>query len=348
MSDNVFDNISVNRYRGIKAAEVKDFRRINVFFGKNNCGKSSLLESIFLLTGQSNPILPLSVNAFRGYSSLQSVDDVRLNFYNLESDTPITLSSNGKNARHLSISLIQSVSKTIDVKSLLDTNSQSSEQYFGLKLSFDDNCSSEVIIKKDGEDKAKVNVSKQYKEAVIAEMLPARLSIGDIVAKRMNNIIKEKKKENVLSVLRVMEPRLVDIVVVDNTVLVDIGSEHFLPLNVMGDGMTKILMNIIAIYECANGVALIDEVDNGLHFSMMELLWKAMIAAAQENNVQLFVSTHNLDSIKGLNRVMQSGAYDLDIISAYKLVKSKESVLNALRYDADTLNYMIEQEIEVR
>lgn len=344
----MFENIMINRYRGIKTALVKDLRQINVFFGKNNCGKSSLLESVFLLTGQSNPILPLSVNAFRGYSSLQTADDLKLNFYDLDANIPITISSEGGEPRHLSISLIQSVSKTIDVKSLMETSSQASEQFFGLKLSFADNYSSEVVFKKGGKDKAKVNVSKPYKETVVAELIPARFPIGESAAKRMTNIIKEKKKDRILSILRVMEPRVADIVVADNTVMVDIGSEHFLPINVMGDGLTKVLLNVIAIYDCSGGVALIDEVDNGLHFSMMELLWKAMIAAAAENNVQLFVTTHNIDSLKGLDKVMQSGAFAKDALSAYKLIKTDDDTLNALRYDADTLSYMIEQEIEVR
>ena len=145
-----------------------------------------------------------------------------------------------------------------------------------------------------------------------------------------------------------MEPRISDIVVADKTIMVDIGSEHLIPINVMGDGMTKVLMNVIAIYECSGGVALIDEVDNGLHHSMMELLWKSMIVAALENDVQLFVSTHNIDSLKGLDKVMQSGMYEKNVLSAYKLIKAGDDTLNALRYDADTLNYMIEQEIEVR
>lgn len=344
----MFENITINRYRGIRTAEVTDLHQINVFFGKNNCGKSSFLESVFLLTGQSNPILPLSVNAFRGYSSLQTVDDVKLIFYNLDAGTPITIFSDGREQRHLAISIIQSVSKTIDEKSLLETSSQSSEQYFGLKLSFADNYSSEVVFKKEGENKAKVNVSKQYKETVVAELIPARLPIGESAAKKMTNIIKEKKKDRILSILRVMEPRISDIVVADKTIMVDIGSEHFIPINVMGDGMTKVLMNVIAIYECSGGVALIDEVDNGLHHSMMELLWKSMIVAALENNVQLFVSTHNIDSLKGLDKVMQSGMYEKNVLSAYKLIKAGDDTVNSLRYDADTLNYMIEQEIEVR
>ena len=43
----MFDKIEIERFRGIKYASIEGFKQINLFFGKNNCGKSSLLESLF-------------------------------------------------------------------------------------------------------------------------------------------------------------------------------------------------------------------------------------------------------------------------------------------------------------
>lgn len=345
----MFNSISVNRYRGIKEVVVEDCRCLNVFFGRNNCGKSSLLESVFLLSGQSNPILPLRVNAFRGYTTLETEADVKLNFYNLDSSNPITISSTGEHARNLQISILHSTSKTVDLQSLTDVNSKVNDHYYGLKLTFNENESSEVLYKEGQEDgKAKLKLSKQYTEVIGAEILYPRFVVSEFVVARLTKIITEKKKQNIVSILQVIDKRILDIVVAKDTIMVDIGADHFLPINFMGDGMVRLLVNVITIYECAGGIALIDEVDNGLHYSMMELLWKAMITAAKENNVQLFVSTHNIDSLKGLNKVMQSGMFEADLLSAYKLIKASDDTLKALRYDADTLNYMIEQEIEVR
>ena len=58
----MFNKIEIERFRGIKHASIEGFKQINLFFGKNNCGKSTLLESLFLLTGLSNPILLRNVN----------------------------------------------------------------------------------------------------------------------------------------------------------------------------------------------------------------------------------------------------------------------------------------------
>lgn len=43
---------------------------MNYFFCKNNCGKTTLLESIFILSGMSNPELPLKCNQFRDFENL--------------------------------------------------------------------------------------------------------------------------------------------------------------------------------------------------------------------------------------------------------------------------------------
>jgi predicted ATPase len=44
---NDYNSFKLDRFRGISHADISGFKRINLFFGKNNCGKSSLLEAIF-------------------------------------------------------------------------------------------------------------------------------------------------------------------------------------------------------------------------------------------------------------------------------------------------------------
>ena len=45
----MFHNIEINRLRGIKYSKIEGLKQINLFFGKNNCGKSSLLYAILFL-----------------------------------------------------------------------------------------------------------------------------------------------------------------------------------------------------------------------------------------------------------------------------------------------------------
>jgi AAA15 family ATPase/GTPase len=70
----MFTKLEINNFRGIRKLELNDFNRINVFVGKNNVGKTTVLEALFLLNGASNAILPLKINGFRGLFSLDLVN----------------------------------------------------------------------------------------------------------------------------------------------------------------------------------------------------------------------------------------------------------------------------------
>jgi AAA15 family ATPase/GTPase len=107
---------------------------------------------------------------------------------------------------------------------------------------------------------------------------------------------------------------------------------------------------LLIINQCAGGMVLIDEVDNGFHFSAMENLWKAILATAKQTNTQLFITTHNIDSLRGLNQVLMSDEYSgyRDDVSAYKLIKNLADELITLKYDYPQFSYAIQQEIEIR
>ena len=64
----VFNEVEINNFRGIKHLVLSDLRQINLLVGKNNCGKSTVLDGIFLLSGFSNPLLNLRINQFRDYN----------------------------------------------------------------------------------------------------------------------------------------------------------------------------------------------------------------------------------------------------------------------------------------
>ena len=61
----MFKEVEIKSFRGIDYLKLEQFGGVNVFFGKNNCGKTTVLEGIFLLSGMSNPLLPERINMLR-------------------------------------------------------------------------------------------------------------------------------------------------------------------------------------------------------------------------------------------------------------------------------------------
>ena len=70
-----FKNLRIENFRGFDSIELKGFNRINLLMGKNNCGKSSVLEGILLLIGLHNPTLPSSINFYYSFKPLASLDN---------------------------------------------------------------------------------------------------------------------------------------------------------------------------------------------------------------------------------------------------------------------------------
>jgi AAA15 family ATPase/GTPase len=91
---------------------------------------------------------------------------------------------------------------------------------------------------------------------------------------------------------------------------------------------------------------LIDEISNGFHYSVMSNLWKVVIDAAINNNTQLFITTHDYDSIKGLRDAALNN-YN-DNVATFKLLRTLDDELKALHYSLDSVDYSINQEIEIR
>lgn len=347
----MFKTLEIKNLRGIKHAEIEGFSQINLFFGKNNCGKSTVLEALFLISGQSNPTLPLSINSMRNYSKFAE-DDINIEFYNLNSENKITIAATGDENRYLEISQIKSHSNTVELDSLRNGNSENATKRYGLKLEYsvgDSQYSSDFILQEGNLKNGKANIDQRYKETIFSQYIPSANFQGTL-NEEFARIVANKQEAYILSALQEIDPSIKDIQLVGDEILVDIGAEQRLPINMTGDGLRKLLMIIVSIFRCRNGIILIDEIDNGLHFSAMKVLWKAILIATRENNVQLFATTHNIDSLKGLNLILDNEEYSSysNEISSYKLIRGKEGNVSALRYDYPSFSYSINQELEMR
>ena len=343
-----YKEITINNYRGIKSCHVQGLSLINLFFGKNNCGKSSLLEALLMLSGPSNPTLPLLVNNYRLLQGAKE-DNIKIDFYRTDIKQPILIAGHGEAERKLRISMIESHSKDVSLEELNQVGTEQLAKNYGLKIDFsvgsDEKEYSSKLVIKEGEN-GKIIRDKNYNESLYTGFIPSG-SIPNNIQEKLASIITNKKENEIVDVLRIIEPRIKDLQLVDNEIMVDMGFSTRLPINVLGDGVRKLLSIIVCIHACSNGILLIDEIDNGLHHSVLTKLWKVILMSCQEYHVQLFASTHSIDIIKSLVRVIDENDENLPVAS-YKLVKKDNDELVALRYGTDQLSYAIEQEMEVR
>jgi len=347
----MFDNLKIEGYRGIAKTELSHFGRINLFFGKNNCGKSSILEALFLLTGPSNPILPLLMNQLRGIPK-HTLQAMSLEFHQPNTHNRIFIQSEGREERRLTIQLVKRENPNINLSDIVPGETSSVASTYGFSTTFRSNGSekdytSEVLINPENETQASQNIASDYKELIVARFLSSRLSLN-VDSSNYGQIVQNKDEEKIFDLMRIIEPRLIDIQLVGNEFLVNLGGETRLPINVMGDGFLKIFNLILDIHYSKNGILIVDELDNGIHYSVMPLLWKAIDEACSRLNVQLFASTHSLDLIKGLVSAFEDESRMHDNIAAYKLIRRPNDEIASVRYTIRELSYSVNQNIEMR
>ena len=65
----MFDSISVSNFRGFRDFTIDSVSRVNLLTGRNNVGKTALLEAIFLLVRGANANLMGVVSSYRGIAN---------------------------------------------------------------------------------------------------------------------------------------------------------------------------------------------------------------------------------------------------------------------------------------
>ena len=124
------------------------------------------------------------------------------------------------------------------------------------------------------------------------------------------------------------------------------GSEVPVPLKSLGDGALRLFAIALALANCQDGFLLIDEVENGMHYSIQPDLWNMVLNSAQKNNVQVIATTHSWDSVVGFARsTLQNEGVECAIV---RLQRTKDQQIVAIEYSEDEIRVAAEQGIEVR
>src|SRR5262249_30830035 len=113
----------------------------------------------------------------------------------------------------------------------------------------------------------------------------------------------------------------------------------------MGEGMRRVLSMVLAIANAPGGVVLIDEVENGLHHSVMKEVWTAIALVARRMDAQVFATTHSYECITAAHEAFTArGPYDLRL---YRLDRNNGDI-QVVGYDQETVGAAIDFYHEVR
>ena len=83
----------------------------------------------------------------------------------------------------------------------------------------------------------------------------------------------------------------------------------------MGEGFNRLLGIYSEVIASEVHVLLIDEIENGLHYSVMPQVFEGLFTAAKELDIQIFATTHSWECIMAADAAARkTNSYDLNVI----------------------------------
>ena len=102
---------------------------------------------------------------------------------------------------------------------------------------------------------------------------------------------------------------------------------------------------ILAIADAENGIVLIDDIDHGLHTSVLEGVWQSISRVSREFNTQVFATTHSWECV-----VAAHEAFSKDLAYDFRLhrLDRVNGDIKAVTYEQEELESAIGLQWEVR
>lgn len=327
----MLSSLALSNYRGFQSLEIKRFAGVNLIGGVNNAGKTGLLEAIYLLL-ERNPqeILKQLPGNFRARSGINEDRYFwRWLAYNGSADIVTTI--RGNVGSFGDATAFWEASKSGINRQGQHLFSAAGRHFVSAALN-DEQLSNwpapEVFSPRPTlpvED-AQVYIRATKKNSEAEERIEELLREIDDRVKRVRAFPDEDNNQPILHI--------------------GLQSGPALPAPQFGQGFNRLLRIYSAILAAEARVFLIDEMETGLHHSILPLFWKGLAALARREGVQIFATTHSREAIFTAHRVFAAEpSYDF---AYHRLERSGKGDIVAMTYDQEALTGADEANFEVR
>ena len=311
----MLQTLSIRNFRGLTNIVIDKLGRINLVTGRNNAGKTTLLEAILLLVGAANARMAFNSHVIRGWKQGMPPRWVAETYWkplfsgldtNRIPEVAGVHSAIGE--MNLTIRWGRSSKEEFSRDGIKDLVAIRSSEKRSLRFTYEDHIIGRIESEAhETTDKIDVDQSDSYVPFNVEILQPGGGNVNeDAVA--LGQLRMQKRGELILDALRTVEPTLTGIE--DNSssgapmICVDVGLPELTPLSVMGAGMTHVARIVLAIATAAGGVVLVDEIENGLHHSVLPAVWRVITKAAQQFNVQIFATTHSFECVQAAHETL--------------------------------------------
>ena len=349
----MIQSIHIQNFRLFDKINIEGLKRINLIIGKNNTGKSTLLECIastyweeYFMSFFYTQLL--KKKEWLGMSPEKLLNSLKPLFFNNELPLQKDLQAQ--------IRIIAGEYENNFYYYFEKENVNGSREKLVLVNGFKSTKQTAKVTKIDLTDFKDHITFPSYVYADRKYRLIDTTGGSDLLkrlAAEWEEVVFTDKEEIVIRALQIIEPDIQRLTFVDynksKKILVKRnGVNEAVSLNSMGDGLIHILDIILNLIRCENGACLIDEFENGLHWSVQEDLWKILMELSQRLNIQIFATSHSRDTLWALQRAanLQNKSGEICVL---KLLKGRKSgKIKSNIFAVDDVAIALEQDIEIR
>lgn len=313
------DNIAIHAFRGLKELELRDFSRINLFVGDNNCGKTSALEAIYAFC------CPKSAERLKDISKLRESITSAINLHSPSSlDKAKWLFPFSK-----SIKLQPSMAIQGQINSENIDYTASYSEFYGIP-ELPDNLTEGRELREEKGINLKVECYSSTPKALnlfsgtttttiwqhtpnFNTPKPAECALNSIFvtpyahrvshtyARLYTEAYKSGLLETLTELLQEFDPDISGLIILSDDIVANLHIEHkktgTAPIMTFGDGLRRALFIAMQLINAKDGVCILDEIDNSIHTSVLKETAAWIAKAAKKLNVQIFASTHSLEAL---------------------------------------------------
>ena len=358
MSNLILDSLEIRNFRGLKELKIEKLGRVNLLVGKNNSGKTSVLEALRIYSQPAS--LKVLVEIFEERNEFDRVSAQSPGAYDSPGPLPIESLfsgrvcdfSNDHNGSMIQIGPCGQLGLLVQPKRIGTLKGPRSEIR---ALVFDFHEESKYIdtLWYDIEDPEYWN--SQFPESKRTKCVFRNATmIGEIRSTELWDAVSlSDAAEEVPALLRSLSPeieRLAFRPISDGSprrvphVRIK-GTPSPVPLRSLGDGVNRVLEIALCLVSAEKGLLLIDEFENGLHYSIQPQIWKFVFDFAKKLNVQVFATTHSFDCIQAFQEAAKASPGEDG-----KLIRIGQRAGRTLvaEFDERDMEIVVDGQIEVR
>lgn len=309
--------ITVEEFKCFSNFHAEGFKRVNLIGGKNNVGKTALMEAIYINTSSIN--VATITTAIHGTKFMRE----NLNLLFNQSNKDIILLDKVK------------IYKTTSSKKMTSfyIKEENGVKTYEIKLNediFDINANL-------------FNFSHRYINNV--KYIDSFGFTNDEVVYVFNSVQKLDEEQSLNKNINEFDSSIQNFKVIDGKPQCK-SNGVYREITEFGDGLRSYISIICSLYACQNGYLFIDEIDNGIYYEHFDRLWEIILTLSTEMNCQVFATTHSKEMLESFARVAKK--LEEQDVSYTTLVRNKSNELKAITRDYEMLMDSMEDGREVR